>query len=118
MLQLADAFPAHWNFVFQIIVLSTIVLILWQIKVSQAIDRMRHNDPGSALFLWRRAAMFLKALGLVWMVEYSHAHGWAPWPPIVGFLLAVDLYVICQTLIMSADINRIKQRQGNIQNVA
>jgi uncharacterized integral membrane protein len=62
--------------------------------------------------------MYMKAGGLIWMVEYSHAHGWTPWPPIIIFLLAFDAYVLTQTLIMKADIVRIKERQRNIATVA
>jgi hypothetical protein len=98
----------HLHFIFQMLVMSAIVLVLWQIKTADRLDRIRH-DHLDRLFWWRRATMFLKLLTLCWTVVYSYSNGWAPWPPIVGFLAAFDLHVVTQTFIMRQDIARLER---------
>ena len=108
MIYAIESFP-HLQFVFQMLVLISIGLILWQADTASKVDRLRYNDAGSRLFKFRRAAMFLKALSLVWMVTYSYNKSWEPWVPFIFFLLALDMYVIAHTLIMRAELARLRR---------
>ena len=108
MISAIETFP-HLMFVFQLIVLITIGLILWQADTAAKVDKLRYDEAGSRLFKFRRAAMFLKALALVWMVTYSYNKSWQPWVPLIFFLLTLDLYVVTHTLIMRSDLYRLRQ---------
>jgi hypothetical protein len=100
----------HWGALFDIFVAITIFIVLWQIKLAQSIDIRRFNgEAETPLFKLRRAAMFLKVGALCWTVIYSAQNDWQPWPPIVVFIAAFDVYVITAILVMRKDLERLKR---------
>jgi hypothetical protein len=103
-----DDLPIHWGFAFQLLSFVAIFLMLWEADTAKRLDHVRWNGEVPLLFKVRRAAMMLKALALCWAVIYSHNRGWQPWPPIVAFLVAFCCYVIVNTLVMRADMLKVK----------
>jgi hypothetical protein len=111
-----DTLPIHWNAVFQILSFVAIILMLWEADTAKRLDHMRWNGEVPMLFNLRRGAMMLKSLALCWTVIYSFNRGWQPWPPIVAFLVAFMIYVIVNTLVMRADMAKLKTETRQQQN--
>jgi cellobiose-specific phosphotransferase system component IIC len=105
-----DDLPIHWGAAFQVLSIATIFLMLWEADTAKRLDHMRWNGAIPLLFQVRRATMMLKALTLCWAVIYSHSRGWQPWPPIVAFLVAFAIYVVVNTLVMRADMAKMKEQ--------
>jgi hypothetical protein len=103
-----DELPIHWGLIFQVLSFITIFLMLWEIDTAKALDDMRWSRMTGWMFVARRVAMWLKALTLCWAVIYIHGRGWQPWPPIVAFMAAFGLYTAMNTLVMRADIAKLK----------
>jgi hypothetical protein len=97
---------------FNVIVGFTIVLILIQIKTADILDMLRFHNKDFWYHL-RRGTMFLKAGTLCWTVVYSHNLGWAPWTPIVWFLIAFDIHIVGQIVVMNGDIKKLSQTSRN-----
>ena len=98
----------HLHFIFQLFVMAAIVLVLWQIKVADCVDRLRYPQKDS-WFRIRRAAMFIKIGALCWGVVYGYSNRWTPWPPMVLFLAAFDVGVLMQIFIMRRDLVRLER---------
>ncbi len=41
----------------------------------------------------RRITMFLLAASLFWAFSYLQRSGWQPWPPMLGIVIALDLWL-------------------------
>lgn len=96
------------HLIFQALVISAVFLILWQIKCADHLDKLRqHNND--FWFRVRRTAMFLKMLGMCWAVIYAWGNQWAPWPPMLGFMVAFNLYLVSEIFILRADIVRLER---------
>lgn len=105
-----DQLPIHWGILFEIFVSASVFLVLWQIKLAQSLDLYRFNGEANGwLFKVRRTAMFLKVGALCWTIIYSAQNGWQPWPPIVLFILAFDIYVVTHIMVMRKDIARLRR---------
>jgi hypothetical protein len=102
-----ESLPIHWGFLFQLLVLFSIVVILLQIKYVDAIDKIRHSTEQKWIFQLRRAFMFGQLLALIWMVIYGHNKGWQPWPPLAVFLILFDARIISEILILRIDFKRL-----------
>jgi hypothetical protein len=100
----------HLGFVFQMLVLCAIILVLAQIRLSDALGEVRREGPELWIFWLRRGAMFLKLLALCWTVVYSHQRNWQPWPPIAFFLFAFNCHVAFDLFVLRSDaikMNRV-----------
>jgi hypothetical protein len=103
----------HDHFVFQMLVITAICLILWQMKEADMADRLRHNMIG--WWFWvRRLTMFLKAASLCWAVTYAYNNDWAPWPPFLAFMISFNLYLGSQIAILHGDVNRLRLRERGL----
>jgi hypothetical protein len=111
---LIDNLPIRWAFVFHVSVIFAVVLTLWQVKSADIVNEMRWNGTSKWLLNARRITILLKAAALVWTVEYSYANNWMPWPPIVAFIIAFDIYVGLDIFLMHRDAVRLKQRQSSV----
>jgi hypothetical protein len=98
----------HLHFVFQMLVTIAVVLVLWQIKLAYCIDGIRYPKR-DWLFSVRRASVFIEMIALCWGVAYGHSNGWAPWPPMLLFLVAFDVSVAAQIFIMRRDLKRLER---------
>jgi hypothetical protein len=100
----------HEHFIFQVLVLSAVALIIWQMKIGDTIDLMRH--PTKGWWFWmRRVTMVSKAVTLCWAVTYAYQNDWAPWPPFMAFMIAFDIYIGSNIAIMYDDITKIREAQ-------
>lgn len=98
----------HLPFIFQVLVMAAIVLVLWQIKIGDCIDTMRYPRK-DGWFRIRRFSMFLKLGSLCWAVAYGYTRRWTPWPPMVLFIAAFDVYVLAHVFIMRRDLARLER---------
>lgn len=102
-----DAIPVNWTALFQVASLVSIALIMVQVKMADILDHMRHpREESGILFRIRRWSMWAKALALCWSVIYGHEHAWMPWPPLISFLIAFDVYVITHIFVLNDDIRK------------
>lgn len=99
---------SHLHFIFQTLVVIAIGLVLWQIKVADCLDGLRHSSK-DWWFQIRRVAMFLMLGALCWGVVYGHSTGWTPWPPMLLFIAAFDVCVLAQVCIMKRDLVRLER---------
>ena len=95
----------HLGFIFQVLVLVSIVIVLLQLKYMDAMDRIRRNEGW--VFCLRRAFIFGKLIALCWAVIYAHNMGWQPWPPFIAFLVAFDAKVIMEILVLRGDARKL-----------
>lgn len=107
MTTIIDSVSGHMNFIFQILVVASIVLIMVQIKTFETADYMRWGIHARWEFTLRKAALFMKMLVLTAIVIYADIKEWPIWPPFVAFLMAFDLYVVSHIVIMRNDIKRM-----------
>ena len=109
----------HLHFVFQMLVMATIGLVLWEIKLAWCVDGLRYSrrktstvNSGRISGWWfqiRRGAMFIKLGSLCWCVVYGYSNRWLPWPPFILFIAAFDVGVVAQIFIMRRDLRRLER---------
>lgn len=97
---------------FQILVITSIIIVLVQIRTMDILDHMRNHQTNRWIFYVRRTAMFTKLGALAWTVIFAYQNNWTPWPPFVAFLAAFDVYVVAHILIMRIDLARTSRSQG------
>ena len=97
----------HLHFVFQMLVATAVGLVLWQVKLADCIDGIRHKRDW--LFWVRRTSVFIMLGALCLSVVYGHSNRWDPWPPILLFLAAFDVYLLAQIVIMRRDLRRLER---------
>jgi hypothetical protein len=93
-----------WNFLFQMLTVCASCLVLWQIDTARKLDNVRHNGKLKTIFIIRRVGMFLKLLTMMWIVIYAHEMDWQIWPPMIAFMVAFNIYVVSEVLILRDDL--------------
>lgn len=110
MLQLFSAVPTPWwGSLFQILTLATVGLMFSQIAIAERVDKLRRNQVRDFAFRLRKGSMIGKLVMLCLCVAYGYDRGWDPWPPIVLFLVAADINIISEILVLRKDEKRLEQ---------
>lgn len=104
-----------WGGAFQILTLLTIVLMFDQIATAERVDKLRRNAIHDWPFLLRKGSMILKLIVLCLTVAYGYKHGWEPWPPMVWFLLAADLNIASEIVVLRGDEKRLRRLRALIE---
>ena len=47
----------------------------------------------------RRFSLLILALSMLWSLAYAATKGWEPWPPYLGMLVAIDLFLATNIIL-------------------
>jgi hypothetical protein len=90
-----------------------VLMIIFQMQtVSQLTVERRQGRP--IVYWMTRITMALKALALAWCVDYPYRAGISPAPPLVGFVLAFDLYLLVRIYAMHSELSYLKRRHAEL----
>lgn len=101
-----------WGTLFAVLTIVTVGLVFWQLAMVQAVDKLRKHQTDDFPFRLRKASMLMKLVALCFTVAYGFEMGWDPWPPIVFFLVAADLNIISEILVLRKDEKRLSRLEA------
>lgn len=108
-----DQLPIRWNFICELAIIFGILMLIAQVKLADILDSKRFNSASmSFLFQVRRAARWLKGMALCWLAVYAFNRGWNIWPPTLAFIVAFDVWVLSDVLVMRKDLDRLAKRDA------
>lgn len=95
-----------WNLTYVLALLAMLGFFL-AVYVNQ-LTHYEAEDSSDPMFIriMRQAAYLLMAWSFLWVMSYSEARGWQPWPPVILMIVAIDMILIIRALAIKARIRR------------
>lgn len=95
------------EYVFEALVIGSVFLVLFQIQTADCVDKLRQNDTRALPFRMRRVGAIVEIVALCFTASYSY--GWEPWPPLIALIVAFDVRVIAQIMVLTIDKERLER---------